>query len=337
MAQQNNQAFAPNDSPNVATFGTAYAVNLAALRHHKHMQTRPRAFLSINDLTEAEMKALVADALSIKKNPGAYADVLKGQKVALLFQKTSTRTRCAFELGAVEMGAYATYIDWRTSNFTLAELSDESIVLSRFYDMIVARVNENDTLQVMQKHSESPVINGLCNKEHPSQIIADFATMSEYFGPNLNGLHIAYIGDGNNVCRSLSFGAAKMGCQLALCGPQGYRLDQGSLDQAGGAAFYVETPEEAVAQADIVYTDTWVSMGDEAAAEARLKAFLPYQVNEALMAKAPKHALFMHCLPAHPGLEVTGEVLRSPHSIAFDQAENRKYAHKAIMAKFAKK
>jgi hypothetical protein len=185
-------------------------------------------------------------------------------------------------------------------------------VLSRYADIIVARVKQHQILEVMAAHSEVPVINGLCDQDHPCQALADFLTLSEYYGRDLSGLTVAWIGDGNNVCRSLVHAATALGVRVRLSSPPGYRLDGKTVAGSNGLATHAASPSEAVAGADAIYTDTWISMGQESEREERLRVFLPYQVNAALMAAAPAHALVMHCLPAKPGYEITAEVLRSP-------------------------
>jgi ornithine carbamoyltransferase len=308
------------------------AFELAEQRFSQRLQRTPRSFLSLQDLSPVEMKSLIQRGIEMKKTPVDYAKALDGLSVALLFQKTSTRTRCSFENAAVEMSAYPSYIDWKTSNFVLSDLGDEAKVLSRYYDLIVARVLKHETLVTMARDSEVPVINGMCDREHPCQGLSDFMTITEYFGDNLEGLRIAYIGDGNNVARSLVHGAIHLGVQLNLCSPERYALDDATVAAGNGLITRVADPIEAVRDADVIYTDTWVSMGDEAETQERLATFQPYQINAQLLASAPEQVLFMHCLPAHPGQEVTPEVLRSPRSLVFDQAENRKYAQKALLA-----
>jgi len=301
------------------------ALALAHTRHKESSFLQPTSFLSLADLTDDQMNHLLDQALAVKQYPAAHAQDLKGKHVALLFEKTSTRTRCSFETGIHEMGGHVSTIDWKSSNFTLADLQDEAKCLSRYYDLIMARVYKHTTLQTMAAHSEVPVINGLCDQAHPCQALSDYMTMAEYFGRNLKGLNLTYIGDGNNVCRSLVEGAGKLGVNVTLCSPKGYALD--TPDVA-----HCDDPCEAAAQADVLYTDTWVSMGDEVEAEKRLQAFEGYQLSSQVLAAAPLHALVMHCLPAHPGQEIAAEVLRGPRSIVFDQAENRKHGQKAIMS-----
>lgn len=305
------------------------ALALARHRHDKRLGLKPRSFLSVDDLTADELQTLIRLAIDMKLRPLDYCAALRERSVALIFQKTSTRTRCSFENAAVEMGAHASYIDWRTSNLTLADLADEIVCLSRYYDLIAARVLQHATLQTMTAHSEVPVINAMCDTMHPCQALGDYMTLTEYFGDNLAGLHLAYIGDGNNVCRSLAQGAALLGVYMSVCAPPAYALDPESRKNVTS----FDNPFDAVAKADVIYTDTWVSIGQEPETEKRLQAFRRYQVDETLFRAAPDHALFMHCLPAHPGYEVTPGILRGPRSIVFDQAENRKHAQKALMKK----
>jgi ornithine carbamoyltransferase len=293
-----------------------------------------RSFLTLADLTPEEMALLLDGGLAVKRDPERFARALAGRSVALLFQKTSTRTRVSFEVGVAEMGGQALYLDWRTSNFTLADLEDEIRVLSRYVDLVMARVYDQADLELMRAHSEVPVINGLSDLYHPCQGLADYLTLREYFG-ELAGLKIAYVGDGNNVCHTLIHGASKVGMRIAVAYPKGYSPDARVVTaarQAGAEVELTDSPAEAVQGADAIYTDTWISMGDEAQREARLKAFAGFQVDEALMAEAPDHAILMHCLPAHRGYEVSSAALDAPRSVVFDQAENRKHAQKFLMA-----
>lgn len=307
------------------------ALHLAQHRFDERMKRRPRSFLSLQTVTPEELNQLIRRGIELKRQPRDAAQTLQGLTVALLFQKTSTRTRCSFEKAVVELGGVSSYIDWRSSNFVLADLADEARVLSRYYDLIAARVLAHETLVVMARESEVPVINGMCDREHPCQGLTDYMTIAEYFGEDLDGLRLTYIGDGNNVCRSLVHGAIHLGVRMTICSPEGYALDEETVAAGQGLITRVARPEEAVRTADVIYTDTWVSIGGEIETQERLVAFAPYQVNEELLAHAPAHALFMHCLPAHPGQEVSPEVLRSPRSLVFDQAENRSHAQKALL------
>ncbi|HVF59104.1 MAG TPA: ornithine carbamoyltransferase [Thermoanaerobaculia bacterium] len=312
----------------------AAARQLLAQRRHAKRGKPERSFLSIHEVAPEEFMALLRGGLDAKANPERYRRALADRPVALLFQKTSTRTRCSFEVGVGDMGGQPVYIDWRTSNFTLGELSDEIRVLSRYFDLIMARVYKHEDLLTMREHSEVPVINGLDDRYHPCQGLTDYMTVLEYFG-ELAGLKLAYIGDGNNVCHSLIDGGAATGVHVAVAHPPGYAPREDVVERArtkGAEVTITQDPREAVADADVVYTDTWVSMGDEAQTEARLKAFAGFQVDAGLLAAAPDHVLVMHCLPAHRGFEISGEALDSANSVVFDQAENRKHAQKYLMA-----
>ncbi|HEX2252670.1 MAG TPA: ornithine carbamoyltransferase [Thermoanaerobaculia bacterium] len=304
------------------------------LDERKAQKAKPRSFLTLADLTREEMRTLLDGGLEIKRHPERFAQTLAGRSVGLLFQKTSTRTRVSFEIGVGEMGGQPLYVDWRTSNFTLADLEDEIRVFSRYVDLVMARVYGHEDLELMARESEVPVINGLSDLYHPCQGLADYMTILEYFGET-EGLKIAYVGDGNNVCHTLIWGAARSGMSISVAYPRGYSPDAGVVSAARASGATVElthSPEEAVADADVVYTDTWISMGDEAQRDARLRAFAGFTVDEALLAKAPAHALVMHCLPAHRGYEISGAALDSRNSVVLDEAENRKHAQKFLMA-----
>ena len=313
----------------------AAALRRAEERFRRQAETPPpRTLLSLAELPEGDLQDLLARAAALKADPHSGRQLLAGRSIALLFQKTSTRTRCSFERAATEMGAIASYIDWRSSNFMLADLPDEARVLSGYYDLIAARVYAHDTIRVLAAHSRAPVINAMCDRGHPCQAIADYLTIAEYFSGDLAGLRLAFIGDGNNVCRSLAEGAIRLGVQMTVCAPQGYQLDVAAVHaatQGPGRVSLEDDPARAVADADIVYTDTWVSMGQEAEMDQRRQAFAGWQVNADLLRSAPAHALVMHCLPAHINEEITAEILRGPRCIAWDQADNRTHAHKAVM------
>jgi ornithine carbamoyltransferase len=311
----------------------AAAQNLVAARRGQRRGKPERSFLTIADLSPSEVAELLAGGIRIKKDPGAFRHHLQDRAVALLFQKTSTRTRVSFEIGTGEMGGQPIYLDWRSSNFTLADLQDESKVLSRYVDLIMARVNDHADLETMRSHSEVPVINGLSNLYHPCQGLTDYMTILEYFG-ELRGLRLAYIGDGNNVCHSLINAGLKTGVHVAVAHPPGYGPSPEVVApaQAAGLLTLTHDPAEAVRDADVLYTDTWISMGDEAQRDIRLQAFASFKIDEALLAKAPSHALVMHCLPAHRGYEISSGALDSRNSVVFDQAENRKHLQKYLMA-----
>lgn len=300
--------------------------------HREAVNHKGTSFLRIADLDESSMRRLLAFGLEAKRSPESFDDILGGIRIALLFQKKSTRTRCSFELGIWEMGGWPMYIDWSVSNFSRADLRDEIKVLSRYFDMIIARVNSHRDLEIMREFSEMPIINGLSDDHHPCQGLTDYMTMLEFYG-SLSGLHVVYIGDGNNTCHSLLEGAAFSDVTITVCHPQGYPPDKNILEftRSKTKVFTTDNPKEAVRSADVIYTDTWVSMGDESETEIRLQAFSPYQVNAELLAAAPSNALIMHCLPAHRGEEISNEAMDSPNSVIFDQAENRKHLQKALM------
>lgn len=292
-----------------------------------------RSFLTIAELSPAEVRTLIEGGLAVKREPQRFAQALAGKRVALLFQKTSTRTRCSFEVGVGDMGGQPLFLDWKTTNFTLGHLEDEAKVLSRYFDLIMARVYKHEDLETMKAASEVPIINGLSDRYHPCQGLTDYMTAAEFFG-ELDGLKIAYIGDGNNVCHSLIHGAVRLGMTIAIAHPEGYE-PKPEIVAAGrelGEVILTHDPREAVEGADVVYTDTWVSMGDEEQKEVRLAAFAGYSVDEALMERAPDHALVMHCLPAHRGYEISPGVMDSANSVVFDQAENRMHLQKYLMA-----
>lgn len=312
----------------------AAARELLAARRGQRRGKPERSFLAISELSRNDVRTLLDGGLAVKRDRSCLAEALKGKSVALLFQKTSTRTRVSFEIGVGEMGGQPLYLDWRTSNFTLADLKDEIRVLSRYVDLIMARVYHHSDLVLMKEHSEVPIINGLCDLHHPCQGLTDYMTIQEYFG-ELEGLKIAYVGDGNNVCHSLIEGAVKTGMRIAVAHPPGYAPKPEIVAAAraeGGEVTLTQSPEEAVEGADVVYTDTWISMGDEDQREIRLKAFSGYKVDEDLLRRMPDHALVMHCLPAHRGYEISDGAMDSPGSVVFDQAENRKHVQKYLMA-----
>ncbi len=277
--------------------------------------------LTLKDWSEKDILYIIDKAIEIKKNPQKYENSLKGKTLVMLFEKTSTRTRLSFEVGMTQLGGHAIFVDWKTSQLGKADLKDEIRCIDRYADIIMARVYKQESVDTMAKYSDKPVINGLSDTSHPCQILADLMTIKEKLG-KLKGLKLAYIGDGNNVCNSLIVGCKKVGMKIAVAAPKGYEpLEKPDL--------LTTDPKQAAKDADVIYTDTWVSMGQEAEKEKRLKIFPPYQITKKLLGKA----LFMHCLPAYRGYEVTDEVIDSKQSIVFDQAENRLHAQKAIMLK----
>ena len=301
-----------------------------------------RDFLSITDITAAETRQLVARALELKAAPPGSALPLAGKRVALLFEKPSLRTRVSFQIGIAELGGFSLYLGQDEVGLGQREpVSDVARVLSGYVDCIVARVNSHDSLVELAEYGSVPVINALSDLEHPCQTMADLLTIAETHG-GTDGLNLAYIGDGNNVARSLCLGAPAVGMNFAIAAPHGYQLAESVFAAAsdrgvrgdGGSRPTVHPlvrPSDAVANANVVYTDVWTSMGDEAEAEQRRRAFQGYTVDDALMAQAAPGACFMHDMPAHYGEEVPPGMLEHPQSVAYRQAHNRQYAQEAVL------
>lgn len=287
--------------------------------------------LTLKEFDGNEILSLIIKAVDMKKNPEKYYNTLANKTLAMLFQKTSTRTRISFESAMTQLGGHAQYLDWRTTNLTLGSLKDEIKCISRYVDVIMARVYKHEDILAMAEASSVPVINGLCDKYHPCQVMADLLTVYEKFG-KLKGLKLAYVGDGNNVCNTLLIGCSKTGMEISVATPKGYEPLKEVVDYAKkqGKIFLFNDYAQAVKGADVVYTDTWTSMGQEEEQKKRLEAFKGWTVDSKMM-KLTNNAYFMHCLPAHRGLEVSDEVLDSEKSIVFDQAENRLHAQKAVI------
>ncbi|MBW2975419.1 ornithine carbamoyltransferase [Candidatus Woesearchaeota archaeon] len=277
--------------------------------------------LTLKDWKKEDIMELIDNALLIKEEPEKYYEVLKGKTLAMLFEKKSTRTRVSFEVGMAQLGGHALFIDWKTTQLGKADLKDEIKCIASYTDIIMARVYKHKDAEIMAENSKKPFINALSELYHPCQTLADLMTIKEKFG-KFDGLKIAYVGDGNNVCNSLIIGCSKLGINISVASPKGYEPKE-------KPDLLTKDPKEAVKGADVVYTDTWVSMGQEEEKKKRLKEFQPYQVNKKLLGKA----LFMHCLPAYRGYEVTDDVFDSKQSIVFDQAENRLHTQKAVMLK----
>lgn len=303
---------------------------------HLQIVTIPlmRHFLSLADLSREEISKLLEKTKELKADRSQRGD-LAGKKMAMLFEKPSLRTRVSFELAMHELGGYALSLSPAEVGLGKREaIKDVAKVLSRYVDVIMARVFSHEDLLELAKHSEVPVINGLSDFEHPCQGLSDLFTIFEHFSgldpSGIRDLKLAYVGDGNNnVCHSLMFGASKVGIKMVAASPEEYKPQKEVMDATG--VLVLGDPEHAVRDADIAYTDTWVSMGDEKEEEKRLRDFRGYQVNQDLMALAKPQAVFMHCLPAHRGQEVTDEVIDSPQSIVYTQAENRLHTQKAIL------
>lgn len=294
--------------------------------------------LTLQTWTSNDILGTVEEGLAIKDHPERYADMLQGKTLAMLFQKTSTRTRCSFEVGMHQLGGQALFLDWRTTNFELADLRDEAQVLSRYADVIMARMLKHRDLLDLAAGSEVPVINGCCNRYHPCQALGDLLTILEVRG-HLEGAHVVYVGVRNNVCNSLIDACTKSGVRITAVTPEVNTPaeDADLIAAAKATGLFAETLDlnAAVADADFIYTDTWVDMEyfnhpdyqDEK--KRRIAAFMPYQIHAALLQKTP--ALVMHCLPAHKGYEITADVMASDRCIAVDQAENRMHAQKAVL------
>jgi ornithine carbamoyltransferase len=297
-----------------------------------------RDLISIQDFDPAELACALELATAMKLRPADYRGTLVGKQIVLFFEKPSLRTRLTFEAGINALGGTSFFVDQTQSRLGAREsLSDVAHNLERWVDGVVLRTFAHETVTEMAKFASIPVINALSEWEHPCQAMADMQTLQEHFG-DLRNVHLGYVGDGNNVANSLMLSAASLGASITVGTPVGYEphadvlIASEKLAALTGAKVKVTNdPVEAVSGADAVYTDVWASMGQEEEAIERKKIFMPFQVNNKLFAKAAKHAVFMHCLPAHRGEEVTASVIDSPRSVVFDQAENRLHIQKAIM------
>jgi ornithine carbamoyltransferase len=304
-----------------------------------HMKGKSLA--SLYDLTREEIEQILktSELLKLQLLRGQEHPFLKGKTLAMIFEKPSTRTRVSFEVGMWQLGGYALYLSSGDLQLGRGEtIGDTAQTLSRYVNGIMARVFSHQTILDLIKYSRVPVVNGLSDFSHPCQGLADIFTIYEKKG-HLSGLKLAYIGDGNNVAHSLIYGSSKMGMDIFLGCPRGYEPDpkvvangREEAKKNGRVVSVTNDPVEAVVGADIVYTDVWASMGKEKEHEERVKLFKPYQVNTELVKKAKPDHIFMHCLPAHRGEEVTNEVADSRNSVIFDQAENRMHTQKALLA-----
>lgn len=298
--------------------------------------------LSIHDLSVDEVQEILALAkeLKAKQKAGVPHKILKGKTLGMIFEKSSTRTRVSFETGMYQLGGQALFLSNRDLQLGRGEpIRDTARVLSRYLDGIMIRTFGHDRALELAKWADIPVINALTDLLHPCQVLTDLLTIEEYKGKNLKGLKMAYVGDGNNMTNSFLYGCAKVGMTFVAATPEDYRPNatvfKNALEDAkemGASLSLVTDPHEAVKDADIVVTDTWASMGQEAEHEARKKIFAPYQVNKELLKGADKRVIVMHCLPAYRGEEITEEVLEANADVIFDEAENRLHTQKAIMA-----
>jgi ornithine carbamoyltransferase len=298
-------------------------------------------FLSIADLSPEEIFHILELSARLKEEwrRGGNKPILAGKTLGMIFQKPSLRTRVSFEMAMRHLGGHAIYLSPDEVQLGKREsVADVARVLSRYVDAIMARVFAHKDLEELARYSRVPVINGLSDYSHPCQAVGDIFTIWEKRG-TIKGLKLAFVGDGNNVCNSLLFITSKLGMDMAVASPKGYEPRQEVVRKAmefasrsGSRITITNDPAEAVKDADVIYTDVWTSMGQEAEAEERAKVFPPYQVNSALVAKAKPEVMVMHCLPAHRGQEITDEVADGPNSVIFDQAENRLHAQKGILA-----
>lgn len=303
----------------------------------------PKDFLSIKDFTPFDIRFLLALARQIKADPAAYGESLKGKTLAMIFEKPSLRTRVSFDVGIHQLGGFSLYLSPAEINLGKREsVYDVAKNLERMVQGIMIRTFAHNIVEDMSAYAAIPIINGLTDYSHPCQAMADYLTMWEIKG-KIAGLKVAYIGDGNNVAHSLMFAGAQLGANVWVATPLGYEPRKEATDWAqersretGGSCTLTSDPAQAVTGADVVYTDVWASMGQEAEAEARRKIFLPYQVNAKLFTLAKRDATFLHCLPAHRGDEVTNDVIDSPRSAVFQEAENRLHAQKAVMLELMK-
>ncbi len=297
-------------------------------------------FLAVSDCSVPELHELLAESSSLKAvyKSGGRDLCLAGQTLAMLFEKPSLRTRLSFQVAMTDLGGHPIYVkpDDIGGIGKREPVKDIARVLSRYVQGIMARTFEHQTVLDLARYADIPVINALTDWSHPCQAMADVLTIQEHFG-RIEGIKIAFIGDGNNVARSLAFAAGKLKMKLVVASPRGYALDEDTIRRANGftpdCTAQVCDPYTAVADADVIYTDTWVSMGQENEKTKRQKDFAGYAVDAKLVAAAPKHVKIMHCLPAYRGYEITDEVVESPASIIFDQAENRLHFQRALLKK----
>ena len=298
------------------------------------MTDTPKHFLDLSALDAGTLNAILTDAAAIKSGKDGDLRPLAGKTLAMIFEKPSTRTRVSFDVGMRQLGGETIFLSGTEMQLGRSEtIADTARVLSRYVDIIMIRTTDHERLRELAEYATVPVINGLTDDTHPCQIMADLMTFQEHRGP-LKGRKFAWTGDGNNVLHSLIEGAARFGYELHIAVPEGSEPETRYIEWAqknGGTVHVSNDAEAAVADADCVFTDCWVSMNQEHRARGH-NVFMPFQVNEELMSKAKPDSLFMHCLPAHRGEEVTDAVMDGPHSVVFDEAENRLHAQKGIIA-----
>lgn len=299
--------------------------------------------LSIQDLDNKDILEIIDLASDIKSDSARYASSLKGKSIGLIFQKPSNRTRVSFEIGMYQMGGHSIYLGSSELGMGGREsVKDVACVLSRYLNGIIARTYKHQVVEELARHAGIPIINGLSDRAHPCQALGDIFTLKERFG-SLKSITLAYVGDGNNVLNSLMIASAKLGIHMKVATPTGYEPDSdivklaGRLSARSGIGIDISNdPRSAAKGADAIYTDVWVSMGQETEASMREKAFKDFQINDRLLKLAKPKCVVMHCLPAHRGQEITDSVMDSKHSIVYDQAENRMHVQKAVLLKLLK-
>lgn len=300
--------------------------------------------ISLKDWTREDILDVVEKSIEIKRFPDKFGDLMRGRSLALLFQKTSTRTRCAGEVGMAQLGGHAFFLDWGVTNFVLTDFQDEIRVLSAYVDVILARLLKHTDVIRAAEVSSVPIINGCCDRHHPTQILADLMTIQEKLG-RLEGVKLTYVGIHNNVCNSLLAAGIKVGMEITIVAPMTNpaATDETLLAEAchTGLCRLSDCLSEAIAESDVVYTDTWVDMeffGNpefEAEKQRRIELMQPYQLNKTIM--EGHNVLVMHCLPAHQGYEISGDLIADPRSIVFDQSENRLYGMKGLLVEVMQK
>lgn len=298
------------------------------------MNAPVRHFLQLRDLDPDELRGVLDSAHRLKTGADVPDRPLRGKSLGMIFRKHSTRTRVSFDVGMYELGGHGTFLSDQESHMGRGEsIADTARVLSRFVDGIMIRTFRHSEVEELARHASVPVINGLTDLVHPCQLLADLLTVREAFGPELERVRVAWVGDGNNVAHSWINAAALLGFELRMAVPEGYDPNPEILRRGReeGSVVLLRDPREAVEEAHVVTTDTWASMGQEEETEARARSFAEYQVNEALLAGARDDAIFLHCLPAYRGKEVTAAVIDGPRSRVFDEAENRLHAQKALL------
>jgi len=317
------------------------AYKLSEISEMKKIQLKGKDFLQLSDFSTDEILYMldVAQELKVLQKQGKPQPYLSGKVLGMIFEKSSTRTRVSFEVGMLQLGGHAIFLSSKDIQLGRGEsISDTAKVLSRYVDGIMIRTFSHDSVEELADHATVPVINGLTDLQHPAQVLADLLTILEHKG-KLAGLKLCYIGDGNNnMAHSLMEGAVKVGMDIRVASPTGF-LPNGKITEkaiqagklTGSAVMITNDPLEAIKDADVIVTDVWTSMGQEEESSLRLKAFQAYQVNKELCKYAKSDFIFLHCLPAHRGEEVTEEIIDGPHSVVFDEAENRLHAQKAIL------